>query len=155
MWYNVVIIINAVIVCEQLLVSACCRLLTFVSPWYDLRGWLGTKNLLSIYRICVFRCFATCFAVLALQTENMELNKKVTNAEDECHRLNLFISKQQQESQLLRNQISQKVCSKVFFLDYLYVTRSNKRVIKCQFSHSDLLTLTKKFNQRVLKRHKF
>lgn len=59
----------------------------------------------------IFRCFATCFAVLTLQTENMELQKKLTEAEKSCEKLNSFISKQQQELQQLRSQFSKKVCN--------------------------------------------
>ena len=57
----------------------------------------------------IFRYFATCFAVLTLQTENMELQKKLTEAEKSCEKLNSFISKQQQELQQLRSQFSKKV----------------------------------------------
>ena len=59
----------------------------------------------------IFRYFATCFAVLTLQTENMELQKKLTEAEKSCEKLNSFISKQQQELQQLRSQFSKKVCN--------------------------------------------
>ena len=51
----------------------------------------------------------------------MELQKKLTDAEKSCEKLNSFISKQQQELQQLRSQLSKKVCNNEVFLLILHV----------------------------------